>query len=209
MSTRVARIVRGLLVAVVSLLIASLSHIAGGGRVGAVGFVLAFTFSTLLSIGLAGKSVSRIRVGVAVTASQAVFHLLFGVGAGAAAQTPSGGRMVMHGMAMPGMGDPVGAAHASAALSSVTFLPLDSWMWLAHALAALVTTVGLVKGERAFWAIAEWVAYSLARAFFSPRLIVGQRSPRVGADRRSARRRAPFLVGGMRHRGPPRIVASH
>src|ERR1700689_2492418 len=99
MSTRVARVVRGLLIAAVSLLVAAAAHLSGGGQIGEVGFVLAAIFSVFVSIGLAGRSISRLRIAVSVVLSQGAFPLLFGIGAGyrpsATAVTP--------GMDMPGM----------------------------------------------------------------------------------------------------------
>lgn len=201
MSTRVARVVRGILVAVVSLLVASTAHIAGGGQIGAVGFVLAFAFSTLVAIGLAGRSISRVRITIAVLVSQGLFHLLFGVGAsyrpGALRHTPG---MIM--------GDPGASSHLSGGMSiSSVPMPDSAWMWVAHAAAAGVTIAALVKGERTFWKLAGWVAHSLTRLFTPTSLAAKRlRLPQAAPDAREPGTR--FLITGVRHRGPPRPVAS-
>ena len=207
MSTRVARVVRGLIVAAVSLGVAAVAHIAGGGRIGAVGFALAVAFSALVSIGLTGRSVSRIRIAAAVLFSQGAFHLLFGVGAGyhafAAARVPG-----MH-MAGMGMASLDSAAPSTLAPSAHALeMPDSGWMWTAHALAALVTILALVAGEKAFWYLTGRVCHSLARIFTAPRPVVIDRSavPEILID--ISRPGTRFLLAGLWHRGPPGIVAS-
>ena len=197
MTTRVARVVRGLLVAFVALAVAAVAHIAGGGQIGWVGLVLAFAFSTLASIALAGRTISRVRISIAVLVSQGAFHLLFGLGAGYAA-TPE--------RSHPGMvmGDP-----AAVTVSASPMVMMDNgWMWAAHGLAAIVTILALVRGERLFWSIAGWVAHSITRLF--DRSIDQPPTQRttvvVVADVRAPG--TPFLLAGLRRRGPPVIAAS-
>jgi hypothetical protein len=207
MSTRVARVVRGLIVAAVSLLVAAVAHIAGGGRIGAVGFALALAFSTLVSIGLTGRSISRIRIAAAVLFSQGAFHLLFGVGsdyrAAATAHLPG---IPMTGMGMASLDS---AAASTLARSTHTVdMPDSGWMWAAHALAALITILALVRGEKAFWYLTGRVSHTLARIFAAPRpVVIHLRAvPEILVD--ISRPGTRFLLAGLRHRGPPGVVAS-
>jgi hypothetical protein len=205
MSTRGARVARGLIVALVALLVAAVAHIAGGGQIGAVGFALAFAFSALASIALAGRSVSRLRVTIAVLFSQGIFHLLFGIGSGhvAGPLPPSSG------MIMPGMGDPGAASGLAHSLPASTApMPDNGWMWIAHGLAAVLTIVALVKGERTFWRLADWVFHTLSRtaAVSVPGAAKRPAAPEVLPDISAAD--AHFLLAGMRHRGPPQLGAS-
>jgi hypothetical protein len=197
MSTRVARVVRGLLVAVVALSVAAVAHIATGGQIGSVGLVLAFAFSALASIALAGRTVSRVRISIAVLFSQGVFHVLFGVGAGysLAPQNNHPGMV---------MGDP----NAATTSTSPMLMTDNGWMWAAHGLAAILTIVALVRGERTFWRIAGWVAHSIARIFGSPIHDTAEQltAPAVVGDVRAPGTR--FLLAGLRRRGPPSIAAS-
>jgi len=197
MSTRVARVVRGLLVAFVALAVAAVAHIAGGGQIGWVGLALAFAFSSLTSIALAGRTISRVRISIAVLFSQGAFHLLFGVGAGPeAAPQPSRVGMVM--------GDP-----AAATVSASPMVMTDNgWMWAAHGLAAILTILALVKGERLFWRIAEWVAHSISRCVDTA---IDRPTPQLTTVATVDDVRAPgtpFLLAGLRRRGPPAIGAS-
>jgi hypothetical protein len=206
-STRVARVVRGLVVAIVALLVASLAHTAGGGQIGAVGFAIAFAFSMLVSIALAGRSVSRVRVAIAVSFSQGVFHLLFGVGAGD--HFADAGHPASMGMAVM---NPIPAAARVVAAVPVstppTPMPDSGWMWAAHALAAIVTIVTLVKAERAFWTLAEWVSYSLVRVFTLSQPVAVATTATAHAVRDVRPLDTRFLIAGVSHRGPPRPVAS-
>ena len=197
---------RGLVVACTSLLVAAAAHVTGGGQIGEVGFVLALAFSVLVSIGLAGRSVSRLRIAVSVVLSQGAFHLLFGIGAGyrpsAIAATP--------GMQMPGMSDvPISVLTPAATTAAPTESMSDSgWMWIAHGVAALITIVALVWGEKTFWQVTDRVALVLVRLIspLEPILVPRRQLPGVifEINEPSAR----FLLAGLRHRGPPDTLAS-
>lgn len=83
MATRWARVFRGWLTAGLSVFIAALSHVAGGGAPpGLLGVVLALVFGGLASVALTGATLSRIRLGFSVALSQFAFHFLFGLGSG-------------------------------------------------------------------------------------------------------------------------------
>jgi hypothetical protein len=205
MSTRYARVVRGLVVACVSLLVAAVAHVSGGGQIGRVGFVLALTFSVLVSIGLTGRAVSRLRIAVSVVLSQAAFHLLFGVGAGY--QPPA--IATTSGMRMPGMTELATPILAPAVTSDTAAGSMNDsgWMWVAHGLAAVVTIVALIWGETTFWHLTGRVRFAL-RLFSSPGAIVVPRRLPSGVVREISEPSTRFLIAGMRHRGPPAGLAS-
>lgn len=205
MSTRGARVVRGLVVAMASLLVASVAHLAAGGRIGAVGFALAFSFSTLAAIALSGRTVSWIRMSVAVLFAQGVFHVLLGIGTGTATATST----YPPAMAMAGMESASAQAIAPAtAAGPIAAMPDDGWMWAAHAAAAVLTILGLVLGERSFWRLAEWVTYSIRRVLMAPTVCApsGPTPLEPIVDRVTLRLR--LLLAGTERRGPPRLVAS-
>ena len=205
MSTRGSRVIRGLLVAIVSLLVAAVAHVAGGGKIGAVGFALALAFSSLASIGLSGRRVSIVRVSIAVLFSQGTFHLLFGVGS--SYRSDGSGHPV--GMAMAGMGDPYASAQLAAVVpASSASMPDSWWMWVAHAIAAILTIAALVKGERTFWSLADWVAHSLSPVLsvYEPVTTIRRVAAVVPLEVRALGSR--FLIAGVRHRGPPPLHAS-
>src|ERR1700709_933648 len=95
MTTRWARVVRGLVAASVAVFVADFAHVPGGGATpGFAGIALALAFSTLVCIGLAGRTLARWRVAASVVVSQGAFHLLFQV-----LGTPSPS-LPMHGIQM-------------------------------------------------------------------------------------------------------------
>ncbi len=99
--SRGARVARGLGAAVSAVVIAALSHVAGGGAApGLLGTALALAFAVLVCIALAGRRLTAGRTTVAVTLSQFVFHVLFSLGA--ALPTAHGHDVSMLGMVMTG-----------------------------------------------------------------------------------------------------------
>jgi len=195
------RVLRGTVTAVFAILVAMLSHMAGGGHApGAVGLVLAAALAVPTCILLAGRAVSAVRLSVAVACSQAVMHLLFSVGSPTATTMRvvgghhgHGGQLITTGSAAPGMADMAGM-HAG------------SSMWVAHALAAVVTIVALRFGERAFWDLLALARTSLAVVF---RVVALVMVPRVELRHRVARvvrskiRELGVCVAAFPHRGPP------
>lgn len=193
MATRWARFVRGWLTAVVAVLVAALSHVAAGGHAPApVSIALALAFAGMVSVALAGKKLSLVRLSLSVAFSQILFHLLFGLGGPAGSMTVAG----HHGSAAV----IVGAASAS------PISPAMGWMWLAHALAAVVTIVALRRGERTFWALVELARTALVAVLIALGIVLPPlRAVRLGAALH--RVFVPFdlavLLSPMRHRGPP------
>jgi hypothetical protein len=203
MSTRFARVMRGLVIACISLLVTATAHITGGGQIGDVGFVLALTFSALVSIALTGRSVSRLRTAVSVVLSQGAFHLLFGIGAGYQPEIAT-----RPGMQMSGMGEVPSSMLTPTSMAPVVAMPDSGWMWAAHGLAGVPTIVALAWGEKTFWRLTDHVTIALTRVFSSPEPISLPRRqlPSVMTERYHPGAR--FLLAGLRHRGPPVAFAS-
>ncbi|TIH35563.1 hypothetical protein [Subtercola vilae] len=211
MTSRAARVLRGLISAGVSVFVAALSHVAAGGMApGTVGLALALAVSSLVCVALAGKRLSLPRLALSVAFSQVALHLLFTVGAGSAALSPSEpmtGEMagMSHGSALVSMLFDQSAAGAASIGAGSAMQPC-SWMWLAHAVAALVTIVALRRGELAFWGLYNSAALRVRR--FRQLVFVEPATPDARAVPHGTR--APdhpldlgVFLGSLRHRGPP------
>lgn len=204
MDTRWARLARGWVTAVVSVVVAAVSHVAGGGALpGSLGAVLALTFAGLASVALAGKTLSRLRLSASVMVSQFAFHALFGLGAGSAPMSmndPGSGHQ--HGTMMVGMTAPAGSPQA---------MNVDTSMWLAHAVAAVITIVLLRRGERAFWALLALARTALVAVLppfihtFCPNSAAPVRL-RFALGDRPVLRDLVVLRAGRSLRGPPALA---
>jgi uncharacterized membrane protein (GlpM family) len=154
---------RGTVVASLSVVVAAFSHVAGGGAApGALGVILASTFSVLACIAVGSRPASPLRTTISVGLSQIVFHLVFSLGAhlpGDATSTGSGDMlgMVMSGGRTPHLPDLSTPGALSAAATD------DVRMWLGHALAAVVTILVLLHGERALLTVVRLGAARLLR----------------------------------------------
>jgi len=144
--SRWVRLLRGSSTAVLAVVVAAFSHVAGGGAApGVLGVGLALVFAVPLGVVLAGKTVSLVRLSIAVVFAQAAFHLLFSLGGGTAGVSATGGGHHDHAALMlsaEGTSGSAGMHHGSS-------------MWLAHGVAAVVTVFGIWFGERAFWGLVE------------------------------------------------------
>jgi hypothetical protein len=199
MTTRWARFARGWIVAGFSTFVAALSHTIGGGDApGVLAVVVSLAFAGILSIALAGRTLSTWRLSVAVLASQLLFHGLFSLGGAggrltetdaAAGHAHHGGQAVL--LAPSGAGA-MGADHG--------------WlMTVAHILAAVVTVVALRYGERAFWGLFSTAMVAVHALLRVPAVVPIAHRPVTGAAFAfllSPRQRLAPL-GLMRHRGPP------
>ncbi|BBE24646.1 hypothetical protein MN0502_35290 (plasmid) [Arthrobacter sp. MN05-02] len=75
--TPAARLVRGVLCAVLAVFLAGASHAVAGGTVPVLAVLLSFPLGALVCVILAGRQLSLPRVALGVGISQAVFHFLF------------------------------------------------------------------------------------------------------------------------------------
>ncbi|TFC91110.1 hypothetical protein [Cryobacterium sp. TMT3-29-2] len=146
MTSRWARFGRGWLTASVAVFVAALSHLAAGGNApGWLSVGLALAFAGIASVLLAGKSLSLPRLSVSVGVSQLLLHVLFGLGGASGVTMTSASH---HGAVTLADGS------ASPLMHSAGVMP-GGWMWIAHALAAVVTIAALRRGEKTFWALLE------------------------------------------------------
>lgn len=146
-----ARVVRGAIAGVLSASLAAASHFAVD--MAAPDLVIVVT-SVAVAVGgcvlLAGHRMSPVRLGLAVTISQGVYHLLFSL---------SGGNTTGAG-SHPAQGADPAPGHTHAPLGTV---PPDPFpvetahdpMLVLHLLAAVVTYLLLRHGERACWALVD------------------------------------------------------
>ncbi|MDN8548288.1 hypothetical protein PUW81_004125 [Microbacterium sp. NM3R9] len=142
-SLRQQRAIRATAAASLATFVALLSHVAAGGAPPALlGVAVPWALSLLVCLGLAGRRLSAMRLGAAVTAAQALFHLLFTLGVVplAVAASSSAATLDAHAGHMP-----AAASFASPGVS-VTIVP-DAAMLAAHVGAAVATTALLHRGE--------------------------------------------------------------
>jgi hypothetical protein len=235
MSDRITRVARGLVAATVAVFVAAFSHVvAGGGAPGAPGFALAAAFAVLVCIALAGRRLRMLTLATSIVSSQFVFHLLFEVGGGAAAMAPAAGAHAGHAAhagldGYGGLAAQLGATVTDASGAAGHGHP-SFWMWVSHALAAVVTIVALRRGEQAVARIRELgrtapgtpgigllrPGRALARAFaavigFARVAGLAQTPARPAGLVRPVVAATPDLLrdllvvaGTLRHRGPPR-----
>ena len=178
---------RGLGAGSAATLVAAASHSVAGGRVpSAVGITLALFFAVIVSIALTGRGLSAVRLAASVVVSQLAFHVVFSTLGGAAEVITDGHHQtVVAGTAM--------VTHASAE------------MWLAHAIAAVLTTLALVFGERAFYGLRD-TARMLLTALFSPatpQVVAIDRAPLPAVVTFVAPRIVREFHAALGLRGPP------
>ncbi|MCE4026180.1 hypothetical protein LXM50_09355 [Microbacterium sp. Au-Mic1] len=197
LGTRAGRTVRGLIAALVATFVASVSHsTADGMPAPMIGIVLALLFAAPVCIALAGRALSWIRLSVAVGVSQIAFHglLLIGVGSGSGS-IAAGSVGHLHGSEMA---DALGATAVDAGHA----LHLQPAMWVAHAIAAVLTVLALGRGEQALRALLELTGWNLVA-----RLLTAPPAPahRVRIAPRSVTRalRSGFVLTVVSRRGPP------
>lgn len=187
MSSR-RRLARGSVAAAFSTWVALTFHLLGGGGLPAIaGVVIPFVLSWCACVVLAAWRGDALRLTASVLLSQGLFHTLFTLGA------TGGARGGHHGMTVDlGATDVAGAA-------------TWSHMWLAHAVAAAITVIGLRSGETALARISRAVldaarglcigpvtepsGLAVATAPAQPRAVMVR--PDLGRFHRDIRRRGP------------------
>lgn len=200
-ATRAERFARGWLVAGASTLVAAFSHVAGGGmQPGVLGVVLALAVAVPVSIALAGVHLSTVRLAAAVALSQVAFHLLFSLGAsGDGGASASGGHHATLVISTVTQATVSGGGHVAMVMGGPA-------MWLAHAVAAVVTIAALRRGEGAVWALVRLAVRGLVVARL---LTAGHLPDSSGVARPPRAAGARPLPPGRRHltarprRGPP------
>ncbi len=198
MGSRAGRAWRGILAAAFSVFVAALSHsFAAGDAAPLLGVVLALTVALPVCVLLAGRTLSWMRLSLAVVASQFVFHALLQIGVGEAGRVaPSAATTMadhMHAV-MPAM---LPALHAHHMASPA--------MWAGHAVAAVLTIAAFGAGERALRALLDLVGWSfVALVLLGVPESPARRVP-LPADRTAVLSSLSFLSVAPR-RGPPVIA---
>lgn len=195
--SRWTRVARGTAGASFATFTAAFSHVAAGGLLPSpAAIALSLALSTLVCIALTGRSLSLWRTAAGVAASQVLFHGIFSqvVASGTVVLSPHAG----HDVTSPLLDDAMAGA--------IVHTTHPSWMWLAHATAAILTVVVLRHGASAVRDIAAAVAL-----FFAPLTDAGRIRPvpsarrtlRAGCARVVVPRDLSVLFSALRHRGPP------
>lgn len=192
MNARQLRLVRAAAVSSVATLLAGVSHTLGGGAAPHPLLILAVaTLLTPLSALLVGVHRSRARVAAAVLFAQGAFHLLFqALGSPTGTRAPSGLGHVHH-LDLSLLGP------ASPAVSA------DTSMFVAHAVAAVLTTLVVWHGEAVVRAVTRWVEALLRHAaVIAP--VAHRRPPRLRS--RILPSFDAAISAAVPRRGPPALV---
>lgn len=232
------RLGRGLAAASIAVFVAAFSHVAaGGGAPGGVGLALSLAFAAIVCVALTRRRPSVTLLSISVLISQFVFHLLFGVGdrgaSGLMVSTVSHGSHVSAVLVVPGSGSGVGSgggAGSGVPVAASGHLHDSAWMWVAHAVAAVLTIVLIRRGELVLRRLRElarvcerWTARDLV-AWFARRLdtagvlsVVAAVTGAALERRRTMRSTSLPSVDGLRdlgavferlrHRGPPEALS--
>lgn len=186
MHTRAMRVLRGSLAALFATCVAALSHVvAGGVSPSLFGVAVSLLISITICSLLAGRTVSLLRLSIAILASQTLYHALF-----SSMLAPAG--VAAHDMSAMTFNF---ASVANAA---------DSTMSLWHVAAAVVTIVVFRYAEVAFWGLLATARLLIARLLGAASLTTVQ-----VLEFRIAPRTAPAtnfmtrILSTTRYRGPP------
>ena len=204
MTARAARLVRGWTAAFAATAVAAVSHVLGGGSTPEPAIVLfSLAMSGLVSCLLAGRSISLLRLTMAVAFSQGLFHLLFSFGSGPATIGSNAGH-AGHTAFFSAVAERSLTAEPAQAAAAAGIL-----MWISHALAAVATVWLLASGEKTARSLIE--ALGLRPGALLP-LFHPEHLPRAVAVVLAYRPRGlrnlgiPLLT--FRHRGPPAVFVS-
>jgi hypothetical protein len=213
-SSRGARAARGAAIAGFATFAAALAHTVGGGTPpGLLAILLALAFSAPLAMLLAGGRGHLLRAGISTLGAQASLHLCYAVLGGA-------------GLAVPGIAAPSGgtagagaAAHAGHPGHGSPAVPGDvlttpalvdhghEFMPLTHAVAAALTLLALVAGDRVLRAVGRAVRLFVRRITSIPAAVVVAPARLVPTGER------PTLIAHLPHaalssRGPPVVAVA-
>lgn len=203
-SSRQLRLLRGSVAASVATFVALMSHVAGGGQApGWLSVVVSWVLSLAVCTVLAGRQLSRRRLSISVAASQALFHTLFVLGAGAVSgSTMTGGHAGHSGHMTMVMTSPTGS-------DTVQMIQADPTMWFWHAIAAVATVAVLYRGERALLRMRDlagqlvaWVRRRFGVTTLPVLVLASART--VPADSERVVVPGPQL-SPLRRRGPPSL----
>jgi hypothetical protein len=181
--------------------VAAVSHsLAGGYQPGVLSFGAALVFAGMLGTAVIGRRPSLPRLSVAVGVSQLAFHLVFSL-------LGTGGPSAASGAAMSNMAAMDEVPVTAPAMSAHDHLA-DPGMWIAHALAAVLTILFLRRAELAVWTMLTRLGRVLATRLTVVLVPVESGgTPRIPAWPTIARRPAErLLVASASRRGPPLLA---
>lgn len=216
------RLVRGGTAASIATAVALGGHLAGGGAMPAwLGILVPWWLAVAVCTLLAGTRFSLARMGVAVLASQALFHGLFSAGTpgdpGRALVDPPGSHLG-HGTGHAGHGAGHGAHGGGEGVASVADHALhgsrsDLRMLLLHVLAAMLTAVLLQHGESVLMRCARLALSVLAVLAHPPlllliTLLVPERPARPLPAAPHLRHAQRAVLAPQLRRGPPVVLAA-
>lgn len=192
---------RGWLVGAFATGVAAVSHtLAGGYRPDPLGLIVAAAFAGMLGTIAIGRRPSLLRLTIAVTGAQLGFHLLFA--SLTAPGVPHAEDLPATTAAMPGM-QGMAVVAPSGTMDHLGHMASPS-MWVAHAIAGVLTILFLRRAETAVWAILRRLVARVLRPATAAPIARSTAGPvfRVRVLRPVARIAAPPL------RGPP-LLPSH
>ena len=192
MQTRWSRVLRGLGAGTAATLVAAASHSLAGGRVpSAVGVTLALFFSVMVAIAFSGRRLSLLRLTASIVVGELAFHVVFST-IGDAGEVVTTGHHEQMVVSVAGA-----MTHAS------------SGMWFAHAIAALLTIVGLRFGERALRSVCDtgWMIVSALTSTPAVPYLPFSRAPRPAVESHIVPRIERALLAAIGTRGPPLAVS--
>lgn len=200
-NSRARRAARGWFVAASATVLASLSHVVGGGQApGLLAIVLALAVSGFVCMALIGPRAGMLRVGIGAVFAQLSLHVLYSV---SGSPTPiagsTGDAHASHSLA-PGalagvFGDSGAAVHAH----------LSAPMLLSHLGAAIITILALRQGARALDGLID-AAVLAWRTLFVPvfsSALERMPQPRPVGVPQSLARTSLVVLSPSRRRGPP------
>lgn len=194
---RQLRALRGASASTVATVLAAVSHTVGGGAAPAPLLVVAMAAVLALpAILVVGRRPRLPRVIAAVVTTQAAFHLAF-----LALGSPVSTRVAA--TAHAGHLHPATLGHPPLSDAATLSAPADGLMLAAHAVAALVTTVLLWRGEQLLRSVAAWASARLLRVVARPSERARHRLP-FRSDRRAERASRRFHDIRLQ-RGPPAL----
>lgn len=189
---RSARAVRGAIAAAAATFAVTVTHsIAAGMLPSSWAMAVAFVAATLVCVACSGRRLSWWRLSGAVAVSQAFFHVLLAADFGGS--SIGGSPALGHAHQLGEVTAPV-ASHAVIA-------GIAPAMWIAHAVAAVLTVLVIGFGERSVAALVRLAR----RSFRALRPVNALPSPRADVAMSPSVRRAPQspVLSVVRRRGPP------
>lgn len=198
---RAQRLARGWIVGLVATTVAAVSHsLAGGHQPGMLSFGAALVFAGMLGTVVIAHRPSLPRLIVTVGVSQLAFHLVFSLLGAGGSSTASGAAMAnMAAMDQVTVTAPVMPGHDHLA---------DPGMWIAHAIAAVLTILFLRRAELALWNMLTRLGRVIATRLSTVLVpVASDGAPRIPAWPARAVGPAERLLGASAsRRGPPLLA---